>query len=311
MNFMKDNKELLLVHTSMPRVALSQDVNVMVTPQFYTLKKEMLPLKYAYQAKKIAPSLFEGLLEEGGTYDYVVKKEEEGWWSFIAYDINKITAFLESKGITSEKVSKLFFAQEAVESFIAPLALGEKEALVVLDGTVVVVPRMALGSEEEPALAFDGSFTPKGGISIGSSASVITQKQAFMLAGVFVFFGLLFALEASRYGMDSQGSQGEIERLYESYPALQSSYTRQSIVEKYKGIDSSERKKRDAIKAFSGMIFKGVTLRTLHVDDKGFKAEFSCSDAKVAKRLKALAKEAHYNTTNLKGSNDLRIEGLI
>lgn len=307
---MKDNKALLLVHNAMPRVALTQSVNVMVTPQFYTLKKELLPVKYAYQAKKIAPSLFEGLLEEGGSYEYVVKKEGEGW-SFIAYDIHKITDFLQSKGIESEKISKLFFAQEAVDAFSAPVALGEKEALVVLDGTVVVVPRMALSAEEEPTLAFNDSFTPKGGISLGSAASVITQKQAMMLAGVGVLFGAMFAYEGSRYNVEGQSSQEEIESIYASYPALQSSYSRQSIIDKYKSIDTKERKKRDAIKAFSGMIFKGVTLRALQVDEKGFKAKFSCSDADVSKRLKALAKEAQYNTANVKGSNDLRIEGLL
>jgi len=59
------------------------------------------------------------------------------------------------------------------------------------------------------------------------------------------------------------------------------------------------------------MIFKGVTLSALHVDEKGFQAQFNCSDVEVSKRLKTLAKEVQYNTTNIKGSNDLRIEGLL
>ena len=63
---MGSNKELLLVHASMEDVSLAHSVNVMLTPQFYTLKKEELPVKYLYQAKRIAPSLFDGLLEAGG-----------------------------------------------------------------------------------------------------------------------------------------------------------------------------------------------------------------------------------------------------
>mgnify|MGYP001829238495 CR=1 FL=1 len=77
MNFMRNNKELLLVHPSMKPVSLTEAVNVMLPPQFYTLKKEALPLRYAYQAKKIAPSLFDGLLEAGGHYEYMVWKEDE------------------------------------------------------------------------------------------------------------------------------------------------------------------------------------------------------------------------------------------
>ncbi len=73
---MGSNKELLLVHAGMQRQFLSHDVNVMLTPQYYTLKREELPVKYLYQAKKIAPSLFDGLLEEVGEYDYMVYKEK-------------------------------------------------------------------------------------------------------------------------------------------------------------------------------------------------------------------------------------------
>jgi len=52
LNFMGNNRELLLVHADMEHVSLSQSVNIMLTPQFYTLKKEPLPVKYRYQAKK-------------------------------------------------------------------------------------------------------------------------------------------------------------------------------------------------------------------------------------------------------------------
>ena len=52
--------------------SLSHSVNIMLTPQFYTLKKEKLPVRYLYQAKKIAPSLFDGLVEDIQKYDYLV-----------------------------------------------------------------------------------------------------------------------------------------------------------------------------------------------------------------------------------------------
>jgi len=210
---MGKNKELLLVHSSMNRVSLTDSVNVMLTPQFYTLKREELPVKYAYQAKKIAPSLFEGLLEDKGEHEYLVIKEEEGW-VFIAYDIEKISAFLASKGIEKDKVSKLFFAQESSSHFIKPLGLGEREALVSLDDTVVVVPRMALGDEEHISSHFDESFTPtKGGIGIkgGSSNTAFTPQQAFSLAAIFMLFAGMFVVEGLRYGGDNKGNAEELE----------------------------------------------------------------------------------------------------
>jgi hypothetical protein len=308
---MGNNKELILVHTSMKPVTLSHAVNVMLTPQFYTLKKEVLPLNYAYQAKRIAPSLFEGLVEEGRDYEYMVWKEEEAW-VFLAYDLEMITTFLERKGFALENVSKIFFAQQAVDLFDKPLLLGENEALVSLDNMIVLVPRGALGEDEGHSLVFNNSFTPKKGVMLHDAyGSVLSLKQASTLAAIFTLFAIMFFVEGWRYSDNAQAGETQMQELLEAYPSLQSKYTRDSIVTKYKTIDTAERKKRETIKMVSEMIFKGVTLTLLEMNEKGFSVQFSCKDAKVANRIKALAKKNNLNTSAIAGSNDLKIEGTL
>ena len=311
MNFMGNNKDLLLVYPSMKHVTLSEAVNVMLPPQFYTLKREVLPLRYAYQAKKIAPSLFDGLLEDGKHYDYMVWKEKEEW-VFLAYDLEMITTFLLSQGFTLENVSKLFFAQQAVDLFDKPLLLGENEALISLDHMVVVVPKGALTEGEGPSLVFNNSFTPKNGVLLpGAYGSVLSMKQASILATIFTLFALMFFVEGWRYSDNAKAGESQMQELLEAYPSLQSKYTRDSIVTKYKTVDRVERKKRDMIKVLSGMIFKGVTLTSLQIDEKMYKVQFSCKDTQVAKRVKALAKKNKLNTAAIAGSNDLKIEGTL
>ncbi|WP_373032689.1 hypothetical protein [Sulfurovum sp.] len=308
---MGNNKELILVHTSMKPVDLSYTVNVMLTPQFYTLKKEVLPLNYAYQAKRIAPSLFEGLVEEGRDYEYLVWKEEESW-VFLAYDLEMIAAFLERKGFTLENVSKIFFAQQSVDLFDKPLLLGENEALVSLDDMIVLVPRGALGEDEGHSLVFDNRFTPKKGVMLQDAyASVLSLRQASTLAAIFTLFAIMFFVEGSRYSNNAQVGEAQMQELFEAYPSLQSKYTRDSIVTKYKTIDSAERKKREIVKMVSGMIFKGVTLTSFDMDEKKYKVQFSCKDAEVSKRVQALAKKNNLSTTAIAGSNDLKIEGAL
>lgn len=102
-----------------------------------------------------------------------------------------------------------------------------------------------------------------------------------------------------------------MQELLQAYPALQSSYTRASIVKKYKTIDSVERKKRDMVKMVSGMIFKGVTLASLKMDDKMLQAHFSCKDAQAASRIKTLAKKNQFKLLPISGSNDVKIEGAL
>lgn len=308
---MEQDKNLLLVHLAMENVSLTKSVNVMVTPQFYTLKKEALPVKYAYQAKKIAASLFEGLLESTGNYEYEVIREEDTW-AFIAYDIQKIMTFLESKGIGKEKVAKLFFAQQALKSFTAPLGLNEKEALVVLEETLVVVPTRALSEEDSSTLAFNKSFTPKGGISLqGAVSSLLTQTQAISFAIVFLLFAGIFFVESTRYSSDEETGTEELESLYVAHPGLKTSYARKGIVDKYRTIDKSERLKRDTIKNFSKFISKGVTLKYLDIDEKSFKSSFICSNNKMLERVKSLAKKAQYRAKIIKGTKELTIEGTL
>ena len=306
---MGNTKELLLVYPSMGQVTLSESVNVMLPPQFYTLKKEALPLRYAYQARKIAPSIFDGLLEEGKHYDYMVWREDETW-VFLAYDLEMITEFLQSKGFALESVSKIFFVQQVAAKFDKPLPLGEREALVSLDGTIVIIPKSAL-AKEESTLVFDHSFTPQKGVALqGSYGSMISLKQASMFAAVFLLFALFFFVEGLRYGSHVQEGEGQMQELLESYPTLQSKYTRESIASKYRTIDTVERKKRDIIKSLSGMIFKGVTLTSFEMSEKGFNAQFSCTDAKLAKRVKTLAEKEDFTAVTT-GSNEVKIEGVL
>ncbi len=102
-----------------------------------------------------------------------------------------------------------------------------------------------------------------------------------------------------------------MQELLEAYPSLQSKYTRESIVNKYKTIDQVERKKRELVKAVSSMIFKGVTLDSLQIDAKILKAQFTCKDAAVSKRVKALAKKNQLKILPVSGSNSVIIEGAL
>lgn len=307
MSFLVNNKALLLAYSGMKEQSLSHSVNIMLTPQFYTLKKEMLPLKYLYQAKRIAPSLFDGLFENSEKYDYLVYKEEEEW-IFIAYDLEAISDFLLSKSIKPEQVSKIFFAQQASSSFTAPVLLGEKDALVSLDNTVVMIPQIAL-QENSDIVTFNDSFTPKRGVTPqGIHGSILSKRQTIGLAAFFTLFALMFYVEGWRYTHDSQATQEEMQMLLEENPSLQSQYTRESIAAKYKTIDKNERRKRDVVKTLAGMIFKGVKIGSFKLNEKAFKIEFICSDAKVAKRLVQLAKKSEFNSAKVVTDNVVHIE---
>lgn len=302
-------KELILVHHAMQRVFLTDSVNIMLTPEFYTLKKERISVKYTYQAKRIAHSLFMGLLEEGREYEYMVWKEGDEW-VFIAYDTQKIAEFLETKGFTFSQVAKVFFAQQSLALFEGALAVGENKVLVAIDAVMVLLPRAILRDEERPSLVFSNRFTPKIGASLQSShSSYLSLPHTIILTIFLILFAIIFVFEG--YSLKNRGGEAniELEALYEAHSSLSSSYTRKGILDKYQRLDKKERQKRETIKIFSTIIFKGVTLSSLKINEKKFKALFACKDKATLKRVKALAKKHNMTSRVVAGTNDVIIEG--
>jgi len=307
LNFFNQGKELILVHKDMADVNIDKSVNIMLSPQFYTLKREALPVKYAHQAKKIAPSIFDGLVENAGEYEYFVFKEDDEW-VLIAYNSYEILDFLYSKGFKRENISKLYFAQQSIDMFDKPLSIGENSALISMDNTMVVIPKIVLGEDENLSLNFTDLFTPKQSITIKttSSSNLFSTTDTIILSSIFTIFAILFIIEGIGYS-GNNSNRDKFDELLISNPSLQSSYSRKSIISKYKTLDKKERDKRDNIKAISSIIFKGVKLTNLKLDSKKIEASFVCINKSVSDKLKTIATKKHFIVMNITGTNDLVI----
>ena len=310
LNFMGNNNELILVHTNMPEVTKKGTFDIMLTPQFYTLKREPLPVKYAYQAKRIAPSLFEGLLNENGHYDYFLQKEADGWL-FIAYNSKEIKDFLLTKGVKPEQVKKIFFMQQSIKHLSSALELSRDEALVPLENTVVVVPQIAL-DDDEKRITFTSKFKPSRGVTFKSSSatdSLLSPAYSFVLGFIFLVFAGIFIAEGLRYQGDSKGQAEELKSLFERYPSLTSHIQRKSIARKYQKIEKTERHKRAVVQSLAKMIFKGSKLNSLMMAQNKFSATFSVTGSTIARRVIQLAKKQHFRVKKI--ANTLKIEGTL
>ena len=297
----------MLAYLGMSEQSPSHAVNIMLTPQFYTLKKEKLPLKYHYQAKKIAPSLFDGFLENSKSYEYFVYREEDEW-VFIAYNPKEISKFLFSKGFKPEQVAKIFFVQQSSSFFTNPVLLGEKELLVSINNRVAIIPKVSMKENRETSI-FDNSFTPKTGVTLeGVHGSILGKNQTIGLTLFFMLFAIIFFVEGMRYSTDSNAVEEELQILLSENPSLQSTYSRESISVKYNTIDKTERKKREVVKTLAGMIFKGVKLKSFSMNEKMFKVNFICSNERVSKRLIQLAKKSKFGSAKILSGNVVNIE---
>ena len=303
----KKEKRLLVVYRQMPTITVSTPVTLLLPPQFYTMTREALSLNYAYQARKIAPAIFEGLLEERETYRYFVYKEGSEW-IFIAYDPEELREFFLSKGITLQMISGIYFAQQCVDSLDAPIQLGEKEVLTTVEGTAVVVPKIAI--ETDQFIAPSACQLPKQAIHFDAGyKSIFSLKESLILASLLIAFGLMWFVEGRRYIQSNAPLTQELEQLLEENPAMQNAYTRDNISQKYRDIDRKERHKRHVMKTISLMLHNGVTLTALQVEPQHFKAVLNITDKGAIKRVETLIKNAGYKAQH--HGNQMIIEGQL
>lgn len=285
-----EKSSLLLIHRRMNRTVSQESVDIVVSPQFYTLKREEIPVKYEYQAKKVAPSVFDGILDIPAPVSYFVYREEKRW-VFIAYNMQEILDFLEEKGIAPQRVRKIFFAQQFASSFHGVVRLGEKEALMKIGEDIAVVPTSGIENTQFDVL--DSSTLPKKWLRPQTSGvSLFNTKQALWLAAIFAVFGIVWFAEGTRYTEAVDVLKDQRISYDIKYPAMGNSYTRNSILKKYRNIDIRERRKRDVVRRIFSVLSSGVTLQRMDIGNKSYSAQIAVSSNAVSIQLDTLLKQA-------------------
>ncbi len=293
MSFTGNKHRILVLYKQMPTPRIqAEDFDVILTPQFYLLKRESLPLRFAYQAKRIAPSIFDGLLEEGSEYAFHVQKEGNDWL-FYAYNPEEIASWIQSKGIAPHRVKRLYFAQQLKDLFQKPVPLGEHYVMQTVNDTVTLFPRALASPENLSGTLRMPAKLPGSAVSLHLSGKrgFLTLRQSAVIGSLFLAGALLYFVEAGRYRNSAAERLSEMKA---NYPKLAGRYTRETILKKYRTIDRRERSKREAIETISKMIFKDAVLQELSIDDKTIEAHFTLGSGAAKEKLRSLAKAAHF-----------------
>ena len=288
MSFLDTKAPLVLLYRDIVSLPDVPRYDIMLAPPFYVIKREELPVKYAFQAKKLAPSILDDITGEGD-FTYEAFKEKDAW-VFVAYDLPKLADFLERRGGSMDRVRRLYFAEQSKERFLSPVELNDREALTLVNDTVTVVPKQLMSTTENFS-PFDETFRPDKHFDLKRTYnSFLDTRLAGVLASILVLLGLTYVAEGYRYQKALGDAEDKLETLLEANPSLRGTYARESIHKKYKTIDVLQRKIRDRIKDISHLTGKTVQVDALAVDTKGYRMSLSLpNNPKTVASLKALA----------------------
>lgn len=294
---MDNKKNRLFIHKHMEPVTLAQNIEIILTPEFYTLIREDLEIKFAYQAKQIAASLFDDYLEESEAHQFYVNKCE-GHWCFFAYNVTEIESFLESVGINKARISKIYFAQELHQELETALQLSEKNALKSVDGIVTMLPMRLLERDSVGKELDLSEIKLTSGVSMGASLnSLISFKQSLILSSLFFILGTVFLFEGNRIKSSLDKDNAQLTQLLDDNVKYSSSMIRSSILEQYQPIETREHAKREALKDLSKLLSANSHLTNLQIEKSVMKASIKTSNNNFLKQVQQSAKAKKFKST--------------
>lgn len=310
MSLFSKKGKLILLHNNLQKIPKANSYDLLLSPQFYIVKREQLPIKYSFQAKKLAPSILEELLPNERGYEYIVQKDGN-YWLFFAYRPREIESFL--KGccrVAPSKINKIYFADQLKHILQkAPIGIDEYYALTLIDGFATIVPRSML--ESEKFIKFSEKLRPSIGYKFKSTkrgkASSQINKGAIFTAFLTMLLAMAFIAEGLSYKKGINNLYAKIDALTSNYPQLKSKLTRDSIKAKYSKIEKKQRAIRENLELFSQLSSKKTLLDSLTLNQNAIEAKFNV-DSKELRKVKNIIKSTKLKIANQNG-NTITVKG--
>ncbi|MDR2638202.1 MAG: hypothetical protein LBC09_00010 [Helicobacteraceae bacterium] len=290
---------LVLAHPDLRFFDTNDKVGVILSPAYYWYKRSEALFKSRRLAKRFAASVFFGWIPEGSYHYYAFK--EEGGWGFIACDPVEATRRLIDQGLDARLISRIYFAQSALDPAQSPIALSQNTALSFVNGAWVALPLKfaadAQPFDQTPRVLSAPSFAPP-----RSRETSDMPRKRFALAASFLLI-VIAALAVDIFRISSLANAYESER--------EEILTRAKLPATQLQLESIERRLTQIASAQQGLrltLNKLLTfaptarLERLDIEGRTITVRFAPTetiDAKtIIERLKAAAPEAEAKEQN-------------
>ena len=233
---------ILFLH-KLRRIETKEKITLILSPAYYWFQKENLNITMR-QAKKIAPSIFEGTIPPG-EYSYFVQKCDDGF-CFYAYEEKKILKALKDAGIAPGQVKRVYAAQMVFANLKEPIMI---EDLIIAseDGTVVVLPKNIAAIEAKKA-DLSTLQLPKKSLPVRLYASdFISHRYMRTVIAILLIAIFLYALEFYRYNQVIKQLEAKEEAVKERYGLPPTTLQLQSILAKYEKVQKEQLALRETL----------------------------------------------------------------
>jgi len=283
-------------------------VDIILSPSFYWVKEQVLPVKYLREVKPLLPSIFEDSVPEG-SYSYTAfkSKTKENSFVLVAYSDKFILDTLSEIGIKSSQIRHIYLAQNEFDKLEGNYKVDDEHIVVVKDGIVAQLPALLLPTSEE--LNLQDLKLSKSKIELVKFAHIIDPKSIFKLS---IFLFILVLIVAAEYGMRSyevKKLEAKKEEIFEKKHLKSTMFQNEALANKLKKRFKKQTKLRNYIENITKIpLANGELIKYLEVKSKKILFHIDIADSsEMTKIEKYLQSKKMKFTTKMKKST-LKVE---
>ncbi len=281
--------------------------NVILSPYFYWAKVEdELPIKKEAEVKKLAPSLFEGMLPMGD-FIYKVFKLAEAKYLLIALDKKFILSEFSKLNIDKNQIENIYLAQSEFINISNPIEIDDKNGLINIDGVIEKAPLKYIKGYSTPVKTILSSISfskHKMGL-YELEDNFIDNKSFYLIVGVLVLIASINLTEYFLYKKELKEVVSKRDELLSKHDLPTTSFELESIKSSLNLTQKEQLKIRQKLAYLNKItLANGEYLYNLELKNNNLNLSIKLNDPKRAEEMKAyLIKE--FKIKNMRVKDDV------
>ncbi|PLY08328.1 MAG: hypothetical protein C0625_01715 [Arcobacter sp.] len=250
-------------------------IDIIISPEFYWVRKFEIPVKTETQARHVLPTLFEDIIDDTSILTYQVIKLEENLFLCFAYNNKKIYEVIKTLNIPISSISSIYFAQNECQNFKS-FKVDELKFMYTPEGILVKIPNNLLDDVMDLKKVINSIKLSTYKLQIKLYNDAINIKYYYW---IFFFFAVLILINLVKYiDFSSQINKNEttIEKLKNLNKLPSSMIQTNAILNKYDKTIEKENKKREAITYV--MSDQRFDLKSLNIENTILNLEYLSAD---------------------------------
>jgi len=250
---------------------LNCPTNIILSPEYYWIKKIHLPVSNLYQAKKYAPAVFEGHLPSGADYDYVLlRAKTKNEFIVIAYSKAIILNALKKQVNDITQIKGIYWSQVELSDLQTSVNIDAHGCLSKIDEMILYLPKPCEKSQESLYDMISKSSLSQNYLKLNTlNDESIPKLYAYKLIASMLFFITAFGLDIAVHQYKINKASRRISQIKEEYHMPKTSMELKSIQSRLAKIDKQQKDLRALLKIIEDIPLKNeAVLQSLSFEKK-------------------------------------------